>query len=428
MSRTATTPCRTLRSLFCLILSGLATAGCASGREMHKAARQHLIGWPAVKTTDRRPIGLVAALILVLATPLLGCAPQRTIEAVDILREVAEIPDPERSQEQPERRIVTFGTEGRQHEGDLYVLHEPPKAGMIMVPGVAPAGREDPRLVAFAGTFARARFEVLVPDVEGMRQARVSAADARVLADAVLFMAGRDPERPLGMAALSFALGPSVLALFEPGIEAHTDFILAIGGYYDLEQALTYFTTGHYRLSPDEPWRHRELNGGGKWAFVLANADRIEDRRDEEILQRMAERKIMDSAADVSDLAERLGPEGHSVYALMTNDDPERVTDLVEALPPAVQAEIRALDLSRRPIETLDVAFILIHGRDDPVIPFTQSVIFAETMKPGRAHLYLIDNLDHVNPEPAGLADSIKMVQAVYRLLSIRDGRSRSSL
>ena len=376
----------------------------------------------AVRTAGRRPV--VAALILVLATPFLGCAPQRTIEAVDILRQVAEIPDPERSQEQPKRRIVTFGIEGRQHEGDLYVPHEPPKAGMIMVPGVAPAGREDPRLVAFAGTFARARFEVLVPDVEGMRQARVGAADARVLADAVLFMAGRDSERPLGMAALSFALGPSVLALFEPGIEAHTDFVLAIGGYYDLEQALTYFTTGHYRLSPDEPWRHRELNGWGKWAFVLANADRIEDRRDEEILQRMAERKIMDPAADVSDLAEKLGPEGRSVYALMTNDDPERVTDLVEALPRAVGAEIRALDLSRRPIEALDVEFILIHGRDDPVIPFTESVAFAESIEPGRAHLYLIENLDHVNPEGASLMDTLKMAQAVYRLLSIRDRRS----
>jgi pimeloyl-ACP methyl ester carboxylesterase len=375
----------------------------------------------AVKTTSRRPDVLVAALVLVLATPLLGCSPQRTIEAVGILRDVAEMPDPGR--EQPRRKIVTFTIDGRQHEGDIYVLHEPPKATIIMVPGIAPAGREDPRLVAFAGTLARAHFEVFVPDVEGMRQLRVSAADARVLADAVLYMAERDPGRPLGMVGLSFALGPSVLALFEPGVERHTDFILAIGGYYDLEQALTYFTTGYYRLSPDEPWRHRALNGRGKWAFVLANADRLKERQDEEILQRMAGRKIMDRAADVSDLVERLGPEGRDVYALMTNDDPERVTELVEALPTEVRAEIRALDLSRRPIATLDVEFILIHGRNDPIIPFTQSVTFAETMGAGRAHLYLIDNLDHVNLEPADLMDSITMLQAVYRLLSIRDSR-----
>ena len=375
--------------------------------------------------TASRSGTLVAALILVLATPLAGCSSQRILEAVGILGEIAEIPHP--GQKQPHRRIVTFTIDSRPHEGDIYVLHETPKATIILVPGVAPAGRKDSRLVAFAGALARARFEVFVPDVKGMRQLRVSAADARVLADAVLYMAGRDPERPLGMAGLSFAIGPSVLALFEPGVERHTDFILAIGGYYDLEQALTYFTTGYYRLNPDEPWRHRALNGRGKWAFVLANADRLKERQDQEVLRRMAERKIMDPAADVSDLTPRLGPEGRSVHALMTNDDPERVTELVEALPAEVRTEIRALDLSRRPIAALDVEFILIHGRDDPVIPFTQSVTFAKTMGAGRAHLYLIDNLDHVNPEPAGLVDNIKMVQAVYRLLSIRDSRPTGS-
>jgi pimeloyl-ACP methyl ester carboxylesterase len=355
--------------------------------------------------------------------PLLACSPQRTIEAVGILREIAEIPEPDPGREQPERRIVTFGTEDREYEGDLYVLREPAKAGIIMVPGIAPEGREDPRLVAFAATFARANFEVLVPEVEGIRMARVSADHARVFADAVLFMAERNPDRPLGMAGLSFALGPSVLALFEPGVEEHTDFILAIGGYYDLEEAITYFTTGYYRAGAGEPWQHRALNGWGKWAFVYTNADRLEDPQDEDRLRRMAEIKIRDPAADVSDLAEELGAEGRSVYALMTNEDPERVPELVEALPTEVLEEIRALDLSRWPIETLDVEFILIHGRDDPVIPFTQSVALAETMGPERARLYLIDDLNHVDPETPGLRDGIRMIQAVYRVLAIRDGR-----
>lgn len=368
------------------------------------------------------PLNLAVVLFLVLAPPLLGCSPQRTIEAVGVLREIAEIPEPDPGREQPERRIVTFGIDGRRHEGDLYVLPEP-EAGIIIVPGVAPAGRQDPRLVAFAGILARANFAVLVPEVEGMREARVSAADARVFADAVLYMAERDRDRPLGIAGLSFAVGPSVLALLEPGVERHTDFILTIGGYYDLEAAITYFTTGHYRLGPDEPWRHRRLNGWGKWAFVSANADRLENRQDEELLRRIAERKIRNPAADVSDLAERLGPEGRSVLALMTNEDPERVPALIEALPTAVRDEIRALDLSQRPIETLDVTFILIHGRDDPVIPFTQSVALAETVGPERGYLYLIDDLNHVDPEPPGLRDGIRMIQAVYRLLSIRDAR-----
>lgn len=350
-----------------------------------------------------------------------GCSPQRVIEAVAVLRAIGEIPNPDSHPEQPERQVITFGIDGRQHEGDLYLSHDPPKAAVIVIPGVAPAGRQDPRLVAFAGTLARAQFEVLVPDVKGMREARVSAADARIFADAIVSMAERDPERPLGMAALSFAVGPAVLALFEPGVAPRTDFILAIGGYYDLEQALTYFTTGYYRPHPDEPWRHRPLNGSAKWAFVHANAGRIEDPRDQELLKRLAERKIADPAADVRGLIERLGPDGKSVYALMTNQNPERVPELIEILPDRVRHEIHALDLNGRPVGTLDVEFILIHGRDDPVIPFTQSVALAEVVGYDRARLYLIDTLDHVDLQTPGLWDGLRLIQATYRLLSIRD-------
>jgi hypothetical protein len=378
----------------------------------------------AANTSDRGAVGVVAALIFLLAMmPLPGCSPQRTAETVSILMEIADTAGRRGQREHVERTTITFAVEGRRHEGDLYVVRAPPKATMILIPGAAPAGREDPRLVAFANTFARARFEVFVPELERMRELQVSAADARILADAALYMAERDPGRPLGMAALSFALGPSVLALFEPGVESRADFILAVGGYYDLEQVITYFTTGHYRATPAEPWRYREPNAYGKWVFVLSNAQRVDDQQDQEILRRMAERKIENLAADVSDLAQRLGPEGRNIYALITNHDPERVPELLEALPPDIQAEIHALDISRKPVHTLDVEFILIHGRDDAIIPFTQSVALAEAVEPERAHLYLIDGLDHVDPEAPGLVDGFKMIQAVYRLLAIRDGR-----
>ena len=99
---------------------------------------------------------MVAALIFLSAVALLGCSPQRTAETVSILMEIADTPDRHAQREHVERTTVAFAIEGRRHEGDIYVVREPPKATMIMIPGAAPAGREDPRLVAFANTFARA--------------------------------------------------------------------------------------------------------------------------------------------------------------------------------------------------------------------------------------------------------------------------------
>lgn len=370
-----------------------------------------------------RAAAFVLALSVAAAT-IAGCAPTRVSEAIDVLRDINAGTSPSTLKSEappPERRSISFAVDGRSHRGDLYVPAEPALAGMVLVPGAARTGRDDPRLVAFANTFARARFEVLVPELERMRQLQVTSDDARILADAALHMADRAPDRPLGMTAISFALGPAVLALFEPAVDEAVGLVVAVGGYYDLGEAITFFTTGSYRSGPGEPWRHRKPNAYGKWVFVLSNASRLEDPRDRAALREMAERKMDDLDADVADLARELSPQGKPVYALITNRDPERVPTLIENLPAAMQTEIRALDLSRLPLGSLETDFILIHGRDDPIIPETQSVAFAETVG-DRAHLYLVDSLGHVNPEPPGPVDAVKMIGAVYRVLSFRDG------
>lgn len=365
-----------------------------------------------------------AILAVLWLTALPGCSPSRLVDSIDVLGDINAGTAPSALKEKtppPERRAIVFAHEGRRYDGDLYVPGEPAKAALVLVPGAARTGRDDTRLVAFATTLARARFEVLVPELERMRKLQVTSDDARILADAALFMARTRPGRPLGMAAISFAVGPAVLALLEPDVDAAVDFVVAVGAYYDLQQAITFFTTGSYRADAGEPWRHREPNAYGKWVFVLSNLPRLHDPADRKVLAEMARRKLDDLDADVADLAAELGPQGGAIYALITNDDPARVTALLRDLPAPMQAEIRALDLSRIPLQTLDTQFVLIHGRDDPIIPETQSMAFAEAAG-DRAHLYLIHSLSHVDPEPPGPADAVRLISAAYRVLTLRDG------
>jgi pimeloyl-ACP methyl ester carboxylesterase len=293
---------------------------------------------------------------------------------------------------------------------------------MVLVPGVARQGTDDPRLVAFANTLARARFEVLVPDLGGLRDLKVGAQDIHAIADACLYLARLDDgRRPLGVTAISYAAGPAVAALFEPGVEEGVDFALAIGGYHDLEAVLTFFTTGYHREALG-PWRHRRPNAYGKWMFVRSNAGRLESRRDRVLLSAMAGRKLDDLSADVSDLAADLGQEGRAVWALLENRDPDRVPALIAALSPGVVEDIRRLDLKRRDLARLGVRFILVHGHDDPIIPVTESIGLAAALAPGRAELFILDSLDHVDPKPTGLADKIRLLRAIYTVLEIRDG------
>ncbi len=322
----------------------------------------------------------------------------------------------------PLRRPITFEVDGRKHQADLYLPADDALAGMVLVPGIAPAGRDDPKLVAFANTLARARFEVLVPDLPRLRALQVSGDDARVLADASIHLDRRSAGRPLAMTAISFAAGPAMAALFEPDMNGRVAMLITVGGYYDLQAVITFFTTGYYRASAEAPWQYRRPNTYGKWVFVLSNAPRLDDPADTLALEAMARRKIGNPDADISDLTKGLGPQGRAIEALLANHDPDRVPALLAALPPAIVSEVQALDHSRRDLRTVDAQFVLVHAHDDPIIPETESIAFAAAAAPGQAQLFLLEGLHHVDASDLGFVDKVRLLDAVYTVLAFRDG------
>ena len=297
----------------------------------------------------------------------------------------------------------------------------------MLVPGLAPRGKEDPRLVDLATTFARARFAVLVPNLPSLMEQRVSPDNVRQIADALGYFVKegwrwqrRDP--PVGVAAISYAVGPALLATLEPDVRGRVNFAIAVGGYCDVDAVLTYFTTGYYRDGPNGAWVKGEPNVYGKWLFVRANAVRIVTLRDRILLTAIAGRKMDNPAADIGDLVPKLGEEGRSVIRLLDNDDPDKAAQMIAGLPPALLADLRALDLRNRDMAGLPPNVLLLHGRDDRIIPVGQSEQLAELLPPGTAHLYVVENLGHADLSPGQWRDILILGEAAYRLLSWRDG------
>ena len=377
----------------------------------------------------RHPSLLLLTLCVALA--LQACAPGRALEAKRLLEDVAAGDGPSALKETtpaPSRTLVHFTVEGRARSGDLYRPAEPPLAALVLVPGVTPAGKDDRRLVALATSLARVRFTVLVPEIPNLRELQVRPDDAAVIADAVRALTGdgdlaaESPEEAqAGLLAVSYAVGPALLAALRPGLRERLGFLVLIGGYRDITALVTYFTTGAYRAGPTEPWRAGRPAPYAKWAFAKANAGLMSEDRDRVLLTGMAQRKREDPAADLSDLAARLGPEGRAAYDLLENRDPERVLELIAALPPAILDDLKGLDLASRDLSSIDAETILVHGRDDPVIPFTESQALQAAIGPAQADLTLVDNLAHVDLGPGDVTDVLKLWSTAYRLLEARD-------
>ena len=366
-----------------------------------------------------------SAALLVLLLSLPGCCiPKRPLEAINVLAGVVH-PDRLHEGKEPQRTTVNYEARGSIHRGDIY-LPPHPSAGILLVPGAAQAGKDDARVVAFANALARADFAVLVPDLVDVRQLKPGPRDVREIADGFAYLVSRPdlaPQGRAGIAAASYAVGPAVLAAIEPGIRDRVHFILGIGGYYDLPAVIAFFTTGYFR--DGSRWQYLSPNEYGKWVFALSNADRLRDPADRRAIRAIAVRKMEHSDATVEPAVRQLHREGLAMYELLTNTDPRRVPGLIQRLPGPIRSDIAALDLSRHDLSTLRARLILVHGRDDAMIPYTQSVALARAVRPGQATVYLIHGLAHVDVRTLGPAAALKVLCAIDAVLAEQTQPSR---
>jgi hypothetical protein len=382
----------------------------------------------------RRWLPIVAVAAAGLAAGLFLPGPgSRAIESMLLLRELgASAASAEVAQQDvaATRRTIAFTVAGRAYTADFYRTDTEPRAALLLVPGLAPDGKDDRRLVDLAVILARARFAVLVPDIASLRAQQVSAENIRQIADALGYLATADGlidktikvPRPLGIAAISYSVGPALLATLQGGLAGRVDFMVAIGGYYDVEAVVTYFTTGFYRDAGSGSWSRGMPNDYGKWLFVGANSDAIMDMRDRITLRAIAGRRMADDHADIGDLEALLGPEGRSVQALLANRDPDAAGRLIAALPPRLHENLGALNLRGRDLTGAPRSIIVIHGRDDRIIPVSEGIGLAAALPAERGHLYLVERLAHADLQPGDWRDLPTLWEATYRLLCLRDG------
>jgi pimeloyl-ACP methyl ester carboxylesterase len=319
------------------------------------------------------------------------------------------------------RRALTYEIEGRTRRADLYLPEGArPEAAIVFVPGAAEGGKDDPRVVAFARALARARFAVLVPDIEALRRLELLPDSAEDVADALAWLTARPelvPAGRLGVLTTSVGVGPACLAIVRPAWAGRVRFFVTIGGYYDLPRTLVYLTTGHYaahgvRLKTTP----REY---GKWVYALSAAARLEDPVERAALQRLARRRLAEANADVRDELARLGQSARRIYAFVENHDPARATPYMAALPARVRADISALNLAEVDLSGVSARFLVVHGVDDDLIPYGEAIAFAAALGPRRARLFLLTGFYHVDVVPRP-ADLWRLVRAISALLAER--------
>lgn len=361
--------------------------------------------------------------------PMSGCVPSLgNTDAALALEDIAAGWAPSRLKAgtpDPSRESVSYEIDGRRQSGDIYLSPDGALAGVVLVPGVAPAGRNDTRLVALATTLARLRFAVLVPDLPGPRRFMVRSSDAREVADAFRYLLSRAelaPGRTAGFIGISYAAGPVMLGALEPDVVDHVGFVLALGGYYSLRSAVTFFTTGYHRAESGE-WRYLDPHPYAKAVFTISNASLLERPADRGTLAAYG-RQLLDPPEFMNEVsAASLAPDARALYTLVANTDRRRVNALIDDLSPRIRNELDGINPAVHDFSRLGAQVLLVHGRDDDIIPYSESIEFAAALRPGQAKLFLVDGVAHADVRVTA-QDIPQLMRAVELLLAHRSAAS----
>jgi pimeloyl-ACP methyl ester carboxylesterase len=252
---------------------------------------------------------------------------------------------------------------------------------LVLVHGFAPEGKDDPRVVRSAELLARAGFEVVVPAVSGLTAGRLRPADVDTVVTAITAAGAR----AVRVIAVSVGAGPALLAAADPRVRDRVSTVLVLGGYASAVELLRFFLTGEYGFGQTrgnvahDPELVR--------AFVAANGDLVDAPTRQALL-----------AGNRQQVAAFLDNLPADLRALLETLSPERV----------------AGDIPAR--------LVLVHGRADRAVPYTESVRLAAA-RPARTTLVLVGLVDHVQG-PGGLVappradDLLALWGVVSRLLA----------
>jgi pimeloyl-ACP methyl ester carboxylesterase len=263
--------------------------------------------------------------------------------------------------------------------------------GWVVLHGITRPGRQHPTLLRFARSLASTGAAVLIPEIPEWRELELAPeAAVPTIKAAILALDARPETAPgrTGVIGFSFGAPQALIAAADPELKGHLAGVAGFGGYADVERTFRFQFTGEhdwdgtrYRTRPD-PY--------GRWvvgANYITRIPGLEDAHDvgdalRELASAAGERQIA-SWDPVHEPVKRAAREGvdprrrflFDLFAPPAEEEPDREAsaDYVRAMAREVARGVPLLD-PRPFLDKIEVPVRLLHGRDDHLIPFTETL------------------------------------------------------
>ena len=265
--------------------------------------------------------------------------------------------------------------------GHLYSPREPAPP-ILLLPGAAPLGKDDPRAVRLARSLARADRTVFIPDLT-LYERRFEAEDLDRIVRSVLAL-GSHPDADGEALLLGISYGGSfaLVAAADERLRGRLVQVATFGAYWDLVGVIQAVTTGASLVDGVRiPWQGHPM---ARSILERAVAGLAPERIQAPLQAALA-------SGDPSGLS----PEARALFDLLRNDEPERARELAEALPPELREFLAAFSPSSVGRD-LDVPVVAMHSTDDPAVPYGELARLRRALP--EARLVTVSSFRHVDP------------------------------
>ncbi|MGH2746883.1 MAG: alpha/beta hydrolase family protein [Actinomycetota bacterium] len=265
--------------------------------------------------------------------------------------------------------------------GDLYSPKKPAPA-IVLIPGAAPKGRDDPRLIRAAEAVTKTERIVFVPQLELTQRRFVVEDIERIVRSTAALGEREDVVGEVTLFGISYGGSFALIAAADDRLQGRLGQIAVFGAYFDLVGVVQAVTTG----------------------VSLVDGETIPfdpDPRARDVLNEVATRLVPQRARSALTAAlegdvdrSRLPQGARIVYDFLTNEEPERTFDLADRLPERARRVIEEFSPSSV-AGRIDAPVVAMHSTDDPVVPYGEGVRLESGLSDTR--LYSVSFFRHVD-------------------------------
>jgi hypothetical protein len=308
----------------------------------------------------------------------------------------------------------------------FYIPARISELAVLVMPGFNSNGIDESRLASLASDIAASGYPVMALALPDLQQFRLSPDATDVIEDAVAWMAKQPrlaPDGRIGIIAVSFAGGLSVVAAGRDAIRDHVKFVVSLGGHGNMRRVMGYLATG---VAPKvDGLENHPPHDYGVAVILNSLADRgvvpLEQagplRQAIETYLKASQATVISdaAAAPIFEQARAMTaglPEPSRTYMQYVND--RNVGKLGAVLAPHLdQAGVNDPALSPELAPPPAASIFLLHGHDDNIIPPAESVLLANhlRLKGVRTKVLLSGLITHAGVnEQATAMDALKLL------------------